>query len=501
MSTALAPDRDAVAPVDTRAVRAVLAAAVLAFALLQSLVTPVLGLLQHDLGSDAATTTWVITAYLVSASVCTPVLGRLSDTLGKDRVLLLALVALAAGSLLAAVAPTMGVMIAARVLQGVGGGVLPVAFGLLRELLPAADVPAAVGALAALVPLGLGVGAAAAGPVVAVLGPTGVFWVPFALVLAATAVTRRVLPHSRADRAPLPSLLPSFLLPAWLVPLLLGVAQGPERGWASSQVLLLLGGAVLLAVAWFAAETRAAAPLLDLEVMRLRAVWSTNIVSLLTGVAMYPAFVLMPQLVAPTSTSGSSGQDVTAAGLVLLPWCLAMAAAGVVTGRLVQRHGGRRVLVAGSAMTVGPLLALAVAPHPYWLPLSLGVPLGVGFGLAFSAVPAVAVTAAPPAAAGSVSGTSANIRTIGGAVGMAMTTGMLDSSTAVHPSAAGDPHTTAFVVLAATAVLAALCAVLVPASRSVPASGRGGDRPLQSLRRRRHSPAPHGLTRVEPSRS
>ncbi len=92
------------------------------YALLQSLVLPVLPTIQHSLHTSQDTVTWVLTAYLLSASVFTPILGRVGDMVGKERMFVVALAALAAGSLLAAVATSIGVMIVARAIQGVGGG-------------------------------------------------------------------------------------------------------------------------------------------------------------------------------------------------------------------------------------------------------------------------------------------------------------------------------------------------------------------------------------------
>src|ERR1035438_7129460 len=115
---------------------AVLAAAVAAYALLQSLVIPVLPTIQAGLHTSQNSVTWVLTAYLLSASIFTPIMGRLGDLWGKERMLVAALAALTAGSVLAAVAGSIAVMIVARVIQGVGGGVLPLAFGIIRDEFP-----------------------------------------------------------------------------------------------------------------------------------------------------------------------------------------------------------------------------------------------------------------------------------------------------------------------------------------------------------------------------
>jgi MFS family permease len=145
---------------------AVLSLGVAAFALLQSLVIPVLTTVQHQLHTTQAAVTWVLTAYLLSASIMTPILGRVGDMIGKKRVFVGTLVALAVGSLLAAVAPSIGVMIVARVIQGVGGGMIPVAFGIIRDEFPREKVAGAVGSLASLTAAGAGLGIVLAGPIV-----------------------------------------------------------------------------------------------------------------------------------------------------------------------------------------------------------------------------------------------------------------------------------------------------------------------------------------------
>src|SRR6516165_7892020 len=123
----------------------VLAMGVAAFALLQSLVIPVLTTVQQELHTTQSAVTWVLTAYLLSASIFTPILGRVGDMIGKERVLVATIAALAAGSVLAALAPNITIMIVARVIQGIAGGMIPAAFGIIRDEFPAEKVAGAVG--------------------------------------------------------------------------------------------------------------------------------------------------------------------------------------------------------------------------------------------------------------------------------------------------------------------------------------------------------------------
>src|SRR6516162_8804488 len=199
---------------------AVLALGVAAFALLQSLVIPVLTTVQHELHTTQAAATWVLTAYLLSASVMTPILGRIGDMKGKERVFVVALAALAAGSLMAALASSIGVMIVARVIQGAGGGMIPVAFGIIRDEFPAGKVATAVGTIAGLTSVGGGLGIVLAGPIVDGLGYRWLFWLPLIGTVLAAVGAVLFVPESPVRSPGRISWLPTVLLSGWLAALL-----------------------------------------------------------------------------------------------------------------------------------------------------------------------------------------------------------------------------------------------------------------------------------------
>src|ERR1700741_1903176 len=164
----------------------ILAVGIGAFALLQSRVIPVLSTVQVELHTSQSAVTWVLTAYLLSASVMTPILGRVGDIYGKKWVFVAALIALAVGSVLAAVSANLAVLIVAGVIQGVGGGTLPLGFGIIRDEFPAGKVAGAVGILAALTAVGGSLGIVLAGPIVNALNWHWLFWLPgMATVIAA----------------------------------------------------------------------------------------------------------------------------------------------------------------------------------------------------------------------------------------------------------------------------------------------------------------------------
>jgi EmrB/QacA subfamily drug resistance transporter len=445
---------------------AVLALGVAAFALLQSLVIPVLTTVQHELHTTQGTVTWVLTAYLLSASIMTPILGRVGDMIGKKRVFVATLAALAVGSLLAAVATSIGVLIAARVIQGIAGGMVPVAFGIIRDEFPPAKVAGAVGALASLTAVGAGLGIVLAGPIVDVLDYHWLFWLPLMLTVAAAVCAIAFVPESPVRTPGRISWLPALLLSAWLVGLLVALSEAPAWGWRSGRVIGLLGTAAVLAAAWIASELRATTPLIDMKMMRLRAVWTNNLVALLIGLGMYATFAFLPEFVqTPTIAGYGFGASITLSGLMLLPSSLTMFAVGVLAGRLTRLVGGKVLVVTGCLVGCGAMSMLAFAHQHQWEIFVAGAIMGVGFGLVFSAMSALIVAAVPASQTGVATGMNANIRTIGGSIGAAVMASIVTSQLGPSglPKQAG--YTTGFAAMAGGLVLAALAALLLPSAR------------------------------------
>jgi EmrB/QacA subfamily drug resistance transporter len=459
---------------------AVLTTGVIAFALLQSLVTPVLPTLETALGTNQTDVTWVLTAYLLSASICTPILGRLGDMSGKKRMFVLALAALAFGCLLAALATNLIVMIIARVIQGIGGGVLPLAFGIVRDEFPREKVAGAVGALSALTAVGGGVGLVVAGPIVNALSYHWLFWLPLAVLVIAALAAQFLVPESRVRTAGSINWPAALLMSAWLVALLLAVSQAPAWGWGSAKVLGLLAAAVVLAVVWVVVETRSAQPLIDMRMMRVRAVWATNLVALLFGVAMYAAFAFLPQFLQTPATAGYGlGSTVSESGLLLLPQTAATFLLGLVSGVLAQRIGSKLVLVIGTLLTAAGYLAFALEHGSQGAIVAVSVVMGAGFGLAFAAMSNLIVAAVPPSQTGVASGMNANIRTIGGSIGAAVMASVVTAQIGPSGLPTESGYTSGFLMLAGALVLAALAALLIPAVRRDPQTHLEPDVPLR----------------------
>lgn len=444
---------------------AVLVVAVAAYALLQSLVAPVLPLLQHDLHTSQNTVTWVMTAYLLSASVFTPILGRVGDMVGKERMLVLTLVFLTLGSLVAALAPNIGVMIIARVIQGIGGAVLPLSFGIIRDEFPREKVAGAIGSLAALMAVGAGLGLVLAGPIVNLLNPHWLFWIPMLICIAAAVAAHFFVPESEVRTRGTIAWKPAVLLSSWLVALLVGVSEGSLWGWTSIRVLGLFVLAIVLAFGWIRSELRAPEPLIDMRMMRLPAVWTTNLVALLFGASMYATMAFVPEFVqTPKSAGYGFGASITASGIFMLPLTIGMFGAGMYAGKLANVVGSKAILIVGALVSVPPYVLLAFAHDQRWEIYLASLLLGAGIGAAFAAMSTLIVEAVPANQTGVASGMNANIRTIGGSIGSAVVGSLVTAQLAANGLPHESGYRNGFAVLGVVAVAATLAGFLIPAT-------------------------------------
>ncbi|MGI8505583.1 MAG: MFS transporter, partial [Solirubrobacteraceae bacterium] len=175
---------------------AVVALAGLAYSMLSSAVIPALPSIQHSLHTSETGVTWLLTGYLLSASVGTSIIGRLGDMYGKERLLLVTLVILAAGTLLAALSTSIGLMIVGRVIQGAGGGIFPLAFGIVRDEFPRERVAGSIGIVSSILGVGGGIGVVIGGLIVEHLDYHWLYWIPLAVTLIAAVCTWRFVPES-----------------------------------------------------------------------------------------------------------------------------------------------------------------------------------------------------------------------------------------------------------------------------------------------------------------
>jgi EmrB/QacA subfamily drug resistance transporter len=441
---------------------AVLALAGFAYSIMSAIVSPALPDIEHAMNTSANGGAWVLTAFLLSTSVFTPIAGRVGDMFGKERMLIVTLAIVAAGSILCAVAGSLPVLIGGRVLQGVGGAVFPLAFGIIRDEFPATRIPSGIALMSALIGIGGGLGIVVAGPIVENIGLTWIFWLPLIATVIALVATFFFVPESPVKTPGRVNYVSALLLSGWLVALLVGVSQSSSWGWTDGRTLGLFALAIVLAAAWVRSERRSDEPLVDMEMMGVRGVWTVNLSALMLGAGMYSAFILIPTYVQEPASSGYGfGASITQSGLYLVPSALLMLVVGPVAGRLTNSFGARVPLVLGSAITTVAFVLLAVE-HDHKLAIYLGSGLmGIGIGLAFASLANLIVAAVPPQQTGVATGINTMVRTVGGAIGSTIGAAVLTSTVVGGvPTSAG--FTDAFLLAAGAGVLSLLASLLVP---------------------------------------
>jgi EmrB/QacA subfamily drug resistance transporter len=442
----------------------VLVMSAMAYALQQTLVSPALPTIQADMHVSTTAVTYLLTAFLLSASVATPVVGRLGDMFGKKRMLVWTLAVFGVGSLVSALSSSIGMMIAGRTIQGVGGAVFPLAYGIVRDEFPRQKVAGAIGLISATMGVGGAVGVVLSGVIVDHLGYPSVFWLGLAFTAATAVMTQLFVPESELTVPARIDWVGAGLLSAGMVALLIGVSEGNTWGWGSSRVLALFAAAVVLLVTWGGFENRHPAPLVDMAMMRRRAVLTTNLSAVLIGFGLYSIFILFPKFVQTPSDAGYGfGANVTQAGLFLLPNAAAMLVAGPFAGWLSGRYGSRLPLLLGALM-VQLCFALVTLEHsePWMIYLASGLG-GAGIGFAFAAMPNLIIQAVEPSRTGVATGMNAIMRTVGGAIGAQICAAILMG----HPAASGRPteqgFLVCFVLLALVVGGAMVCVLAIPA--------------------------------------
>jgi MFS family permease len=433
--------------------------------------------MQRALHTNETGIAWLLTGYLLSASVATSILGRLGDMYGKERLLIWTLVILAGGTLLAAVANSLGLLIAARVIQGAGGGIFPLAFGIIRDEFPREKVAGSIGLMSSLLGIGGGGGIIVAGLIVQHLDYHWLFWVPFVVIALSAVATWRWVPESPVRVPGRVNWVAAALMTIGISLVLLAVSETTTWGWGSAKTLGVIAVGFVICVAWVVVEVRSREPLIDMAMMRVRGVWTTNTVAFLLGAGMYSSFIVFPQFAQlPKSTGFGFGASVVVSGLYLLPAAVGITVLGSLAGRIAAQFGLRFALILGTAFTAVAFGMLIVAHgHPYDLLISAAL-LGIGIGFAFSALGNLIVIAVPAHQTGVATGMNTVMRTLGGALGGQLAATFITSNVR-HGLPTVTGFTDTFVMATAFLVIGVLAGFLIPAGRAAagPADATSAD--------------------------
>jgi MFS family permease len=431
---------------------------------------------------DVSLIAWVMTGYLVAGTVATPIYGKLSDVHGRRRMLFVALGVSAAGSALCAVTVSMPMLVAARVLQGLGSGAL---FALAQAA--SADVVSgtdraryqgyfsAVFASAALAAPLLG------GVLTQHLSWRAVFWINLPLAaLAAWLVWREVAESPHVDRDARIDWGGAALLSAGLGVVLVAFARvGQGAGWISTSTLALLGLGAALLVAWVWRESDAPSPIVPTSLFANRVVMASCVANGLNFFVLIGCTVLLP-----LSMQALAGERADQVAMRLIAVTLATPIGAFVGGRLMLRiTHHRRIAAAGSLLACAALAALAIRSAPgVSTPVLAMIPLGFGIGMTFPPIMVAAQGAVGPNLIGTVTALVSFFRSLGGVLGVSVLTSVVMAAaqggdlTIADPLALAGAFRAAFGLAAVGALAGAVAALrMVPFSRAA-AGGSAGAR-------------------------
>ncbi|WP_213814864.1 MFS transporter [Glaciihabitans sp. dw_435] len=447
-----------------------LALAGLSFAVLQSLVAPALSTIATDLDVSTSAVSWIITAYLLSASVLTPIFAKLGDMQGKRRILIVVVSLLLVGTIIAALATSLPVMIIGRIFQGAAGAVLPLSIGIVRDELPKDKVSVTIGILSGIFGIGAGVGIVAAGPIVENLDYHFLFWIPMVLIVIALIGIIFGMKESPIKTPGRLDYLGTVVLTVALLSLLLAISEGETWGWGDGKTIGLIILGVVALVAFVLVELRVSSPLIDVRLFKIRGVWTAHVIALVFGFAMYGTFVLMPTLLQlPSFTGYGFGKTASESGLYLLPTVIMLVIVSALSGAVVRRYGPKPSLVIGGVLLTAAYVLPGISHSSIWMVLASGILTGAGIGFGLAAASNAIIESVPALQTGEAISANTIARTIGSSIGTAVIAAVISSKTTAFALPTGTINlpadsvfNTVFWVCAAVSVVAIIVALLAP---------------------------------------
>jgi EmrB/QacA subfamily drug resistance transporter len=361
---------------------------------------------------------WTVNAYTLTFAVLLLPAATLGERFGRRRIFVTGIALFTASSAVAALSPSIGVLVAARALQGAGGAmIMPLSLTLLSAAVRPERRNAALGIWGAIGGVAIAIGPLVGGAVTSGFAWQYIFWLNVPVGLALLPLARWRLAESRGSAAPL-DVAGVGLVSAGLFGVVLGLVRGNAHGWTSSSVLasFAVGASALLAfVIW---ELRIDHPMLDIRLFRHRGFTAVNITALLFSFGMFGAIFFLTQFL-QTVQHYSPLQ----AGIRVLPWTAITMVLAPVVGQLSERWGGKRLVVVGLALQATGLAWLASILTPTTAYGDMVVPFvlcGVGMTLFFVPLASVVLGTLPKALEGVASGANAAFRELGGVLGIAV---------------------------------------------------------------------------------
>jgi EmrB/QacA subfamily drug resistance transporter len=386
--------------------------------------------IQHELHIEHALYVWITTAYLVASTVLVPVYGKLSDLYGRRRILLAGIGIFLVGSAACGVAQSSTQLIAFRALQGAGSAALfTSAFAVVADLFPPAERGKWQGMFGAAFGLSSVIGPLLGGFITDHFGWNWVFYVNVPIGAVAIVFILRYMPPLRMELARRPTLdiAGAVALAVGALPLLLALSLGHPEGkvgepgwpWLSWQIVALFGTSLVGTIAFVQIERRAASPLIDLKLFRIKTVAIGSAAAFVVGASFLGAIVFLPLFMVNVV-----GVSATAAGLTTTPLTFGIVAANITAGQAVSRIGKYKgILLAALIVQMGAyvLLALTLSPASKRGHVSAEmVLLGIGLGPAIPLFTLAIQTAVPVHEIGVATAAATFFRQMGATVGLAI---------------------------------------------------------------------------------
>ncbi|MFC0039177.1 MFS transporter [Actinomadura rayongensis] len=406
--------------------------------------------LRRDFDASISGLQWTIDAYLIVLASLLLLSGATADRVGRRRVFRTGLVLFTVGSLLCSLAPGLGWLVAARVVQAVGGSMLnPVAMSIITNVFAEPRERArAIGVWGAVVGVSMAAGPIVGGLLVDGVGWRAIFWLNLPIGIAAFFLTGRFVPESRAEQPRRADPLGQLGAIVLLGGLSYAIIEGPGLGWTDPRVLGAAVAALAALAAFVVHSHRAPEPLIDPRFFRSLPFSGATLIAVF-GFAGFAGFMFLSNLY----LQGVRGMSALHAGVYLLPMAALSALLAPLSGRLVGTRGPRLPLqIAGvSLLASGLLFAVFDAAATTGLLLTANVLFGIGFGMLNAPITNTAVAGMPRSQAGVAAAVASTSRQVGQALGVAVV-GAVAGGVSADFAAAARP---AYWVLAgcATAVL------------------------------------------------
>jgi EmrB/QacA subfamily drug resistance transporter len=397
---------------------AVTSSAWFVFALDRLVVTTALPVIRTDLGADLAGAEWTVSAYTLTFAVLLLAGSAMGERFGRRRMFAVGMALFTAGSAAAALAPTIGTLVAARAVQGVGGAIFaPLSLTMLSAATPPGRRGAVLGAWGGIGGLGAAVGPLLGGGLTTWVGWQWIFWINVPLGLALVPLAMLRLRESHGPHRTL-DLRGVALSGAGLLGIVWAVIRAGSVGWARAEVLAGLVAGALALTLFVASQLRTPTPMLPMRLFRSRAFTAANVTALLMYASLFGALFLVTQLF-QTGLGDSSLE----AGLHMLPMVVLPMLLAPVGGVLADRWGVRPMMILGVALVALGLawMATVAAPDlPYGALIPALIMMGGGSALFFAPVAAAVLAAVAPHEQGVAAGAATAVRELAVVLGIAV---------------------------------------------------------------------------------